>query len=285
MSDSKLVNYVKWSPNFTAMTNKVNDTITIHCVVGQVTVVRLGEIFANPSRNASSNYGIGHDGAVGQYVHEKDRSWCTSSKSNDSRAITIEVASDTTHPYKVTDEAFESLINLVADICRRNKIKKLLWKGDKSLIGQVSLQNMTVHRWFANKACPGDYLYERHSLIAERVNQLLGTAEAPKDNTMMMYHTVRNGESMSKIAKLYGVPLYAVVKANPQYDNPSLIRIGDVISIPVDSENVPKTYTVISGDTLSGIGKKTGIDWHKIAELNNIKFPYIIRKDQVLKLK
>lgn len=284
MSDSKLVSYVKWSPNYTAMSDKVNDTVTIHCVVGQVTVERLGEIFAKRSKNASSNYGIGFDGKVGQYVREKDRSWCTSSAKNDSRAITIEVASDTTHPYKVTDAAFESLINLLADICKRNKITKLLWKGDKSLIGQIDKQNMTVHRWFANKACPGDYLYERHTLIAERVNQLLGVAEEPKDNTTFMYHTVRKNESMSKIASLYGVPLQAVIDANPQYKNPSLIRIGDVITVPVNTNIIPKTYTVISGDTLSKVGQKTGVDWHKIAKLNNIKFPYLIRKGQVLKL-
>jgi len=284
VSDSKLVSYVKWSPNYTAMSDKVNDTVTIHCVVGQVTVERLGEIFAKRSKNASSNYGIGFDGKVGQYVREKDRSWCTSSAKNDSRAITIEVASDTTHPYKVTDAAFESLINLLADICKRNKITKLLWKGDKSLIGQIDKQNMTVHRWFANKACPGDYLYERHTLIAERVNQLLGVAEEPKDNTTFMYHTVRKNESMSKIASLYGVPLQAVIDANPQYKNPSLIRIGDVITVPVNTNIIPKTYTVISGDTLSKVGQKTGVDWHKIAKLNNIKFPYLIRKGQVLKL-
>lgn len=110
-------------------------------------------------------------------VEEKDRSWCSSSSSNDNRAITIEVASDTTHPYAVTTQAYNALIKLVADICKRNGIKKLLWKADKSLIGQVSKQNMTVHRWFANKACPGDYLYERHGEIAEKVNALLGQTQ------------------------------------------------------------------------------------------------------------
>ena len=58
----------------------------------------------------------------------------------------------------VSDAAYRSLIALLVDICRRNGIKRLLWKGDKSLIGQVDKQNMTVHRWFAAKACPGDWL-------------------------------------------------------------------------------------------------------------------------------
>lgn len=104
-------------------------------------------------------------------MEEQDRSWCSSSRSNDHRAITIEVASDTKHPYKVTDQALAALIDLLVDICRRNGIKALLWKGDKSLIGQVDKQNMTVHRWFANKACPGDYLYNLHPQIAAQVNE------------------------------------------------------------------------------------------------------------------
>ena len=69
------------------------------------------------------------------YVEEKDRSWCSSNGANDNRAITIEVASDTTSPYKVTDAAFNSLIKLLADICKRNNIKSLKWKADKNLIG------------------------------------------------------------------------------------------------------------------------------------------------------
>lgn len=176
-TNSSLVSYTKISPNKTSNRTHIIDTITIHCVVGQCTVEALGALFADSSVSASSNYGIGYDGKIGMYVEEKDRSWCSSNSSNDDRAITIEVASDTTHPYAVKDVAYESLIILVADICKRNNIKKLRWKADKSLIGQVDKQNMTVHRWFANKACPGDYLYERHGDIAKRVNELLGVVE------------------------------------------------------------------------------------------------------------
>ncbi len=107
----------------------------------------------------------------------QDRSWCSSSGSNDNRAITIECASDTTDPYAVNDKVYAALIDLVTDICRRNGIKELKWKADKSLIGQVEQQNMTVHRWFANKACPGDYLYNCHGQIAAEVNaRLTGTS-------------------------------------------------------------------------------------------------------------
>ena len=106
-------------------------------------------------------------------MDEGDRSWCSSSSSNDHRAVTIEVASDMVHPYAVTDKAYNALIELCTDICRRNGIPKLLWRGDKSLVGQVEKQNLTVHRWFANKACPGDYLYSRLGDIAAQVNERL----------------------------------------------------------------------------------------------------------------
>ena len=182
MSNSPLVNYTKISPNKTSPRNHKIDTITIHCVVGQVTVERLGDIFAPTSRKASSNYGVGLDGKIGMYVEENDRSWCTSSASNDNRAITIEVASDTTHPYKVTDKAYNALIELIADICKRNDIKELKWKGDKSLIGQIDKQNMTVHRWFANKSCPGDYLYNLHSDIVSKVNAKLEDLSSKTQN-------------------------------------------------------------------------------------------------------
>lgn len=174
MSNSELATYIKISPNKTSPRSHKIDTITIHCVVGQCTVESLGNVFASPSRQASSNYGIGADGRIGMYVEEKDRSWCSSNRANDNRAITIEVASDTTHPYAVTGKAYNSLINLLVDICKRNGIKKLLWKGDKSLAGNVDKQNMTVHRWFANKSCPGDYLYKKHGEIANEVNKRLG---------------------------------------------------------------------------------------------------------------
>ncbi len=177
MSNSSLVSYTKISPNRTSPRNHKIDTISVHCAVGQFTAKQLlnlsNFVKYNAKTGSSCNYAIGHDGSIGLGVEEKDRSWCTSSRSNDNRAITIEVASDTKHPYKVTDAAYDALIKLLVDICKRNNIKELKWKADKSLIGQVDKQNMTVHRWFANKACPGEYLYERHGQIAKEVNALL----------------------------------------------------------------------------------------------------------------
>lgn len=153
MGNSPLVDYKKISPNKTSPRNHKIDTVSIHCYVGQASVEDMGAWFVQPAAQSSCNYGIGSDGRIALIVEEKDRSWCTSSKSNDNRAITIECASDKTHPYKVNDKVYASLIKLLADICKRNDIKELKWEGDKSLIGNIKKQNMTVHRWFANKAC------------------------------------------------------------------------------------------------------------------------------------
>ena len=175
-TNSKLVNYTRISPNRSVNRNHKIDTISIHCVVGQCSVETLGSIFASASKEASSNYGIGYDGRVGLYVEEKDRSWCTSSSSNDNRAITIEVASDTYHPYRVKDLAYKSLIKLLVDICKRNGIKKLVWSTNKSeRMNHLNGCNMTVHRDYANKSCPGDYLYNLHGQIAKEVNAQLGS--------------------------------------------------------------------------------------------------------------
>ena len=182
MSNSPLVSCTKISPNKNSPRNHAIDRISIHCVVGQCTAERIGEIFAPSSRQASSNYGIGLDGRIGMYVEEKDRSWCTSSRANDHRAITIEVASDTTHPYAVKDAAFSALLDLCTDICKRNGKTKLLWFADKdktlAYTPKADEMVLTVHRWFAAKACPGDYLYNRHGEIAATVTARLngGTA-------------------------------------------------------------------------------------------------------------
>ena len=178
------MNHTHISPNKTSPRSHAIDTITIHCVVGQCYVESLGNVFASPSKQASSNYGIGKDGRIGMYVEEKDRSWCSSSSANDNRAITIEVASDTYEPYAVTDAAYNSLINLVTDICKRNGIKKLVWSTDKNeRVNHLNGCNMTVHRDYANKSCPGNYLYSRHGQIAAEVNKRLGTDSASDSRT------------------------------------------------------------------------------------------------------
>lgn len=222
MSNSPLVDYTKISPNKNSPRNHKIDTITIHCVVGQLSVETIGNVFAPTSRQASSNYGVGPDGRIGMYVEEKDRSWCSSNPENDHRAITIEVASDTTHPYAITDAAYKATVELCADICKRNGIKELKWKADKSLIGQVDKQNMTVHRWFANKACPGDYIYSRLGQIAKEVNaKLNGSASNSTVGSSGVLYRVQTGafsnkanaEALMKKVKAAGFDTY-MVQAN-----------------------------------------------------------------------
>lgn len=187
MSNSPLVSYTKLSPNHSGQRTHAIDRITPHCVVGQCSVETLGNIFAPTSRQASCQYGIGVDGRVGMYVEEKNRSWCSSSNENDQRAVTIECASDTTHPYAFKDVVYNKLIELCVDICKRNGKKKLLWLGDKTktLNYNPAADEMvlTVHRWFANKSCPGDWMYSRMGDLASKVTAKLGGSSASNPGT------------------------------------------------------------------------------------------------------
>ena len=179
MSNSSLATYTRITKNKTSPRNHVIDTITIHCIVGQWTAKQGCDYFATTDRQCSANYVVGKDGSIGLSVDEKDRSWCSSNGTNDNRAITIEVASDTTHPYAVTAKAYAALLDLVTDICKRNGIKKLVWSTNKNdRVNHRNGCNMTVHRDFANKACPGEYLYSRHGEIAAEVNRRLQGASA-----------------------------------------------------------------------------------------------------------
>lgn len=194
MSNSSLVEYVCLSQNKTSPRNHVIDTITIHCTAGQVTVESLGHIFLPTSRKASSNYGIDKNGHVGLYCDEADRSWCSSNRDNDMRAVTIEVSSDNKDPYRVNDVAFNKLIELVTDICKRNNIAKLVWSNNKNdRINHLNGCNMTVHRDYANKACPGDYLYNKMGEIAYLVNnKLQGDKQVCKIESTMTIKEIYN---------------------------------------------------------------------------------------------
>lgn len=173
MSNSKLVIYTKISPNSTNPRNHKIDTITIHHMAGNLSVETCGNVFAPASRQASSNYGIDSDGRVGLYVNEMNRSWCTSSRENDHRAVTIEVANDEIGGnWHVSDKALTTLIDLCVDICQRNGIEKLNYTGDKS-------GNLTMHKWFANTNCPGPYLESKFPYIAAEVNERLGVETTP----------------------------------------------------------------------------------------------------------
>lgn len=184
-TNSPLVAYTKLSPNHSGQRTHPIDRITPHCVVGQLSAESICGCFTSKSKQASCNYGIGYDGKVALCVEEKNRSWCSSSKANDQRAVTIECASDRKEPYAFNDKVYQSLIRLCADICKRNGKTKLLWLGDKqkTLSYQPKPDEMvlTVHRWFANKSCPGNWLYARMGDLAEKVTAAIGTSGSSTD--------------------------------------------------------------------------------------------------------
>lgn len=187
MSNSSLVSYTKLSPNHSGQRTHSIDRITPHCVVGQLSAESICGCFTSTSRQESCNYGIGTDGKIALCVEEKNRSWCSSSNANDQRAVTIECASDLKEPYAMNDKVYASLVNLCVDICKRNGKKKLLWLGNKDKTLNYSPKSdemvLTVHRWFANKSCPGDWLYARLGNLATEVTKKLGGTSTTTPST------------------------------------------------------------------------------------------------------
>lgn len=209
MSNSKLVSYTKLSPNHSGKRTHSIDRITPHCVVGQLTCESICDCFTSKDKQASCNYGIGFDGKISLCVDEVNRSWCSSSNSNDQRAVTIECASNKTSPYIMNEAVYNSLVNLCVDICKRNGKTKLLWFNDKSksLSYEPKSNEMviTVHRWFANKNCPGDWLYSRLGDLANTVNkQLAGDNEYMYKVQVGAFKQKSNADAMLKKLKQAG---------------------------------------------------------------------------------
>ena len=282
-TNSSLVSYTKLSPNHSGQRTHSIDRITPHCVVGQCSVETLGNIFLPTSRQASCNYGIGVDGRVGMYVEEKNRSWCSSSSANDQRAVTIECASDTTEPYAFKDVVYQTLIKLCVDICKRNGKKKLLWLGDKDKTLSYEPKSdemvLTVHRWFANKSCPGSWMYARMGDLAEKVTAQLGSgtsgdteAEYPEKLTEG-YYRVRKTWSDSKPQKGAYKLLSNAKKcadANPGYsvfDNNG-VNIYTPNTSTQAAPDVPFTVKVSISDL--NIRKGPGTDYDRTGKFTGI---------------
>ena len=262
-TNSPLVSYTKISPNKSVPRNHTIDRITPHCYVGQVSVADMAAWLCNPSAQASANYGIGKDGQVGMFVEEKDRSWCSSSSENDNRAVTIECASDRTDPYAINDAVYSALIQLMVDICRRNGKKKLLWLGskEKTLNYNPAPDEMllSVHRWFANKACPGDYIYNRLGAIAKEVSDILSTSNV-KPNGI----PVSKDDYIAKVSKI-AVELYKETEILPSVviaqccletgyglgsDSTELVKRNNLLGMKADLiNNTWKDFTVWDGKT------------------------------------
>ena len=297
-TNSSLVSYTKLSPNHSGQRTHSIDRITPHCVVGQCSVETLGNIFLPTSRQASSNYGIGVDGRVGMYVEEKNRSWCSSSNANDQRAVTIECASDNTEPYAFKDVVYQRLIELCTDICKRNGKTKLLWLGDKTKTLNYTPKSdemvLTVHRWFANKSCPGNWMYARMGDLASKVTAALGgdvkPAEPAKptesinvgDLVTITGSTYYNGKAIPgwvKKLRWYVVEVSGdrtVINKDEfgKYAIMSPVKTSALAVAGTKSSEDYRIHTVAHGDTLWAIAKKylgNGSRYKEIVSLNGLK--------------
>lgn len=165
MADSKLATYTKISSHNSGKRTEPISKITIHHISGKMTAKQCADYFYSTDRSVSSNYTIGYDGSIAVSVHESDRAWTSSSRWNDQRAVTIEVSNDGGAPdWHVSDISMAALINLCADICKRNGIKKLYYDGTKN-------GTLTRHCMFSDTDCPGPYLKAKTDYICSEVNR------------------------------------------------------------------------------------------------------------------
>jgi hypothetical protein len=281
-SNSSLVSYTKLSPNHSGQRTHSIDRITPHCVVGQVSVESLGNIFANKSRQASCQYGIGADGRVGNYCEEKNRSWCSSSEANDQRAVTIECASDATAPYAFKSVVYNKLIDLCVDICKRNGKNVLIWFGDrnKTLNYKPKPNEMilTVHRWFAPKSCPGDWMYARMGDLAKKVSERLSNSSNKKLENAKAEVDKRKGQGYhvfdEKGRAVYPVkttfkPYKVRVNAKDLY-----IRTGPGTNYDKHGYVEPNVYTITEEANGKGATKwgklKSGAGWISLDHVTKV---------------
>ena len=276
-TNSSLVAYTKLSPNHSGQRTHSIDRITPHCVVGQATAERICDCFISPDRQTSCNYGIGTDGRVSLCVEEKDRSWCSSSRENDQRAVTIECASDTSAPYAMNSKVYDSLVKLCTDICQRNGKKKLIWLADKTKTLNYTPQSdemvLTVHRWFANKSCPGDWLYSRLGDLASKVTAALDgtsttTTPSTGTETKVLYRVRKTWADAKSQKGAYKILANAqkCADANPGY---SVFDSNGTLVYPVSY----RVHTVVHGDTLWKIAAQylgDGSRYKEIVSLNGL---------------
>lgn len=178
MSNSPLVNVTRLSPNCSKPRNHSIDRLTPHHTAGVLSVESALEWFSKTSTQASCNYVVGNDGRIGLCVEEANRPWTSSSRANDNRAITFEVCNSATGGnWPVSDKAFDALVNLCTDICKRYGKKKLLWISDKdkALAYEPKADEMilTQHNWFSNTNCPGPFLSSKFPELSRRVTENL----------------------------------------------------------------------------------------------------------------
>lgn len=102
------------------------------------------------------------------------------------------------------------------------------------------------------------------------------------DHTPTENYQVKRGETLYSIANQSKLTVSELAALNGLSANSGL-RIGQTIKIPAGSQ-VPDSYTVQSGDTLTGIAAKYNLSMDQIANLNNISRSANLRVGQHLKL-
>ena len=168
------------------------EMIAIHHMAGILTAEQCGKIFQNASRKASSHYGIGKDGKIALYVDEANTAYTNSNWDSNCKSVTIETSNcKLGGDYPVSDVVLNKLIELVADIAKRNNLGKLV-KG----------KNVVWHRMYVATTCPGDYLLSKMDYIIEKANEINGKVDnntntettAPRKTNEEIANEVINGK-------------------------------------------------------------------------------------------
>lgn len=232
MSNSPLVNFTRISPNSTNPRRGKIKKITIHHVAGNLSVETVGNIFANPSRRASTHYCVDNRGRIGMYVEERNRAWASSNAANDNQAVTIEVANISRAPnWEVSDIALNKTIELCIDICKRNGIEKLIYTGDAS-------GNLTRHNMFTATICPGAYLQSKFPYIADEVNKQLTPVTQPSILTVGSRVRVKQGAKTFTGGNLQTFvynAIYDVIRVN---GDRIVIGQGKIITAAIHKDNL-----------------------------------------------
>ena len=196
-TNSSLVVYTRISPNRSSPRNQPITKITVHHMAGVCSVEDFGNIVAPTSRQMSANYAIGNDGRIGLFCPESDRSWCSSSPWNDNRSITIEVSNSAVGgDWPIGDRAYNSLVKLCVDICKRNGIKKLYFDGTQN-------GSLTFHYMFWATACPGPWMKAHANDLCNKVNaQLGGTSGGTSGGSTSGGNTSNNSFKVNDLVKI-----------------------------------------------------------------------------------
>lgn len=140
------------------------------------------------------------------------------------------------------------------------------------------LANAVIRGEFGDGDARKQKLGARYAAVQALVNRKLA-----KPASSGRTYTVRPGDTLSGIAAKLGVAQSQITGFHS--GNPNLIYPGEVLAIggaaaPIQFAGA--TYTVQSGDTLSGIAAKFGTTYQAIAAKNGIANPNLIYPGQVL---